>query len=190
MAIPSYKAVLKHFETQPDDVQQYFSSLPYLIEHGDWYVCIAYQFIRVETAQNRSLYCGVVKLHRAHPEVAGSVLYASHITRKSFLELLHTIFGTPLPADIASKLKYAEGVRDKIVHGKGVSDSDARQGIVDVLDYATAFNAHLDKCAGIRPFGDLRGFKGRGESFDKKTTSWLLKGVFADVRERMLPKLP
>lgn len=75
MAIPSYKAVLKHYCSIPDDVQKYFVHLPSLIENYDWDVCIAYQFIRVETAQNRPLYGGVVKLHRADAEVAGSMLH-------------------------------------------------------------------------------------------------------------------
>lgn len=177
MAIPSYKSVLKHYLAAPEDVKRYLGYLPFLIEHCDWDVCIAYQFIRVETAQNRILYCGVVKLHRAHGEVAGSVLYTKHITRGSFLELFKTIFGNPLPSAIAEKLKHAEKVRDRIVHGKGFSEPDARQAIVDVIAYATEMNSYLEAVAGFRPFGDLRGFKGRGEPLDKKTTHWLLKGI-------------
>lgn len=177
MAIPSYIAVLKHYNTAPEDVKQYLVYLPLLVEKCDWDVCIAYQFIRIETAQNRTIYCGVVKLHHAHPQVAGGVMYSQHMTRKSFLDLFKTIYGHSLPNNIVDKLKLAEGVRDKIVHGKGFSEPNARQAIVDAIDYASLLNEHLEKTAGFRPFGDLRGFKGRSEPLDKSTTMWLLKGI-------------
>ncbi|MFZ2643638.1 MAG: hypothetical protein WA117_21785, partial [Verrucomicrobiia bacterium] len=160
MAIPSYKAVLKHYASVPADVQKYFGQLPSLIQSYDWNVCIAYQFICVETAQNRTLYGGVVKLHRAEASIADSMLYSLHITRASFLQLVETIFGTPLPDAVANKLKFAEQVRDKTVHGKGISEADARQALVDVLDYATEFNKFVECIAGFRPFGDMRGFNG------------------------------
>jgi hypothetical protein len=118
MAIPSYKAVLKHYASLPADVQQFFVPLPSLIESYDWDVCIALQFIRVETAQNRTIYGGVVKLHRANAEIADSMLYSLHVTRASFLKLIETIFGAPLPVAIADKLKFAEKIRDKTVHAR------------------------------------------------------------------------
>ena len=177
MAIPSYKSVLKHYASVPADVQKYFGHLPSLIQSYDWDVCIAYQFIRVEFAQNRTLYGGVVKLHRAEANVADSMLYSLHITRASFLTLIETIFGAPLPDAVANKLKFAERVRDKTVHGKGISEADARQALVDVLDYATDFNKFVESIAGFRPFGDMRGFKGAGQPLEKPTTRWLLKGL-------------
>jgi len=177
MAIPSYKAVLKHYASVPADVQKYFEHLPSLITNYDWDVCIAYQFICVETAQNRTLYGGVVKLHRAEASIAESMLYSLHITRASFLTLVETIFGAPIPPAVANKLKVAEGVRDKTVHGKGISEADARQALVDVLDYATELNKFVETKAGFRPFGDMRGFKGAAQPLEKSTTRWLLKGL-------------
>jgi hypothetical protein len=151
--------------------------LPSLIENYDWDVAIAYQFIRVETAQNRTIYGGVVKLHRAEASIADSMLYSLHITRASFLTLIETIFGAPLPTTVVEKLKFAEKVRDKNVHGKGISDPDARQALVDVLEYATDFNAFIEGIGGFRPFGDMRGFKGATQPLEKSTTRWLLKGL-------------
>jgi hypothetical protein len=177
MAIPSYKAVLKHYASVPADVQKYFSQLPPLIQNFNWDVCIAYQFIGVETAQNRILYGGVVKLHRADAYVADSMLYSLHVTRASFLELVANIFGKPLPDAVANKLKFAEGVRDKTVHGKGIAEAEARQALVDVLDYATEMNKFIEGIAGFRPFGDMRGFKGAAQPLEKSTTHWLLKGL-------------
>jgi hypothetical protein len=177
MAVPSYKAVLKHYASVPADVQRFFGHLPSLIQNYDWDVCIAYQFICVETAQNRTLYGGVVKLHQAEASVAESMLYPLHVTRASFLTLVETIFGAPLPVAVADKLKFAEKVRDKTVHGKGISQADARQALVDVLDYATELNKFVENIAGFRPFGDMRGFKGSAQPLEKSTTHWLLKGL-------------
>lgn len=177
MAISSYKAVLKHYKSVPKDVQHYFAYLPSLIENYNWDVCIAYQFICVETAQNRTLYGGVVKLHLADGSVADSMLFSLHITRASFLELVKNIFGKPLPDVVANKLKFAENVRDKTVHGKGISEAEARQALVDVLDYASDLNNFVEGIAGFRPFGDMRGFKGAAQPLEKSTTHWLLKGL-------------
>ncbi len=177
MPVPSYKAALRHYASVPEDVQKYFAHLPSLIENYDWDVAIAYQFIRVETAQNRAIYGGVVKLHGAESTVADSMLYSLHITRASFLVLIETIYDKPLPKAVAEKLKFAEKVRDKIVHGKGISEPDARQALVDVLDYATDFNAFIQGIAGFRPFGDMRGFKGAAQPLQASTTRWLLKGL-------------
>jgi hypothetical protein len=177
MAIPSCKAVLKHYTSVPADVQKYFEQLPSLIQRNKLDVCIAYQFIRVETAQNRTLYGGVVKLHQAHGSVASSMVNSLRVTRALFLVLINNIFGKPLPDTIGNKLKFAEKVRDKTVHGKGISDANARQALVDVLDYATELNKFVEDIAGFRPFGDMRGFKGNGQPLDKAKTAWLLKGL-------------
>lgn len=90
---------------------------------------------------------------------------------------MNAIFGKPLPANITGKLKFAEGIRDNILHGKGVSQPEARQASVDVLDYATEFNTFVGGIAGFHPFGGMRGFKGRKQSYDKPTTRLVLKGL-------------
>jgi hypothetical protein len=178
MAVPSYKAVLKHYTRCGPEVRGFFPHLPQLIVPTlPWEVGIAYQFIRVETGQNRAIYGGVVKLHRADASIAESMLNTLHITRTSFLQLFQTVFGQPLPAATVALLKAAEKVRDKTVHGKSVRESDARQAIVDVLDYATAVNDFVDAIAGFNPFGSMQGFKGAGQPLPKTTTKWLLKGL-------------
>ncbi len=177
MSVPSYKAVLRHYEASPVEVRDFFYHLPKLVAEFPWEVSIAYLFVQVELGQNRAIYGGVVRLHGADAEVAGSMLYSLHITRTSFLELFETIFGQPLPAPTVALLKTAEKVRDKTVHGKGVDQPDARQAIVDVLDYATAFNQFVNGIAGFIPFGSMQGFKGAGQSLPKPTTKWLLKGM-------------
>ncbi len=57
------------------------------------------------------------------------------------------------------------------------SDADMRRAIHDVFEYAKAFNTVVDGLGQFKPFGDLRGFKGRGVNLDKKTTRLILKGI-------------
>jgi hypothetical protein len=178
MAVPNYKAVLKHYSQCGHEIRGFFPHLPQLIVPSlPWEVSIAYQFIRVETGQNRAIYGGVVKLHRADAAIAESMLNTLHITRASFLELVRTVFGQPLPAATVLLLKTAEKVRDKTVHGKNVSEPNARQAIVDVLDYATAVNDFVSSVAGFKPFGSMQGFKGAVQPLPKATTKWLLRGM-------------
>jgi hypothetical protein len=178
MAVPSYKAVLKHFDACDEEVRRFFPHLPELIVRElPWEVGIAYQFIRVETGQNRAIYGGVVKLHRADAQIAASMLNTLHITWSSFLQLVETVFERPLPTATVALLKTAEKVRDKTVHGKNVGEPEARQAIVDVLDYAAAVNKFVKSIAGFEPFGSMQGFKGAAQPLPKATTRWLLKGM-------------
>jgi hypothetical protein len=179
MAVTSYKAVLAHFNAAPAEVRAYFLHLPTLVQSFPWEVLMAYQFILVERGQNRALFGAAMKLHRADGTVAESTIEALHITRGSFLKHYETIVGAALPLPTVNKLKFAERVRDKTVHGKSVSVSDYRQAVVDVVDYAVELNAHIYGIAGFRPFGDMRGFVGSRQSLDKKTTSWLMKGLLS-----------
>jgi hypothetical protein len=174
---PSYIALLKKFDKSPTDIQRYFAYLPALIEDNQYEVALAYLFLRTEMAQNRTLYCGVVKLHHAHTEVAQTALHSQHLTRDGFLDLYESVFGDALPPIISDKLKHAEKIRDKVIHGKLVKDPEMREAIYEVIDYAEQMNMHLQAKAGFQPFGDLRGFRGRANSLDKSTTRWLLKGI-------------
>ena len=176
---PSYIAVLKQYGDSPENVRAYFKELPDLIKDSYSYeVALAYLFLRTEKAQNRALYCGVVKRHRAAKVLAQSAIDNEHLTRRGFLERYEIVFGMSLPAVIQSKIQEAKKIRDRVIHGKrNVTDADMRKAIVDVIDYAVALNSELQKVAGFQPFGDLRGFKGAAHSLDKSTTRWLLKGM-------------
>ena len=106
---PSYKALHKKFNTCLPGLQAYFSHLPALINSYPFEVALAYLFFRTELAQNRTLYCGVVKLHHADTQVASSGLNSQHLTRDGFLELYSKVFGEDLPDTISGKLKAADG---------------------------------------------------------------------------------
>jgi len=179
---PSYKALCKKFQKSPQEIKDYFVHFPKLISLRIYEVTLAYLFLRTEMAQNRTLYCGVVKIHHAHAEVAQSALNSQHLTRDGFLELYQNVFDEALPSAISDKLQRSEKTRDKVIHGKSVPDPEMREAIFHVLDYAEHMNMHLQSKAGFKPFGDLRGFKGRKVSLDKGTTRWLLKGIGFGIR--------
>jgi hypothetical protein len=174
---PSYIALLKKYDFCSEDVKKYFGLLPQLIKDYPHSVSLAYIFFETEKAQNRVLYGGVVKLHRGNAKTVENLVYAAHIKRESFLTLFRNVFDKELSQPVVSKLKVAEKTRDKLLHGKKVTDASLREAIADVLDYADAMNNELDILAGFKPFGDMRGFKGRKEALDAKTTRWLMKGL-------------
>lgn len=173
----SYKGVLKRYQESTPEVQWYFSQIPLLLPAFPYEVTLAYLFLRTEKAHNRALYCGVVKLHRAHTEIADRAVNTHHLTRDGFLDLYKNVFGHALSPATVAKIKDAEKIRDRVIHGKDVTDQDLRQALVDVIVYAEALNTDVHAMAGFKPFGDLRGFKGRAEPLDKSTTRWLLKGI-------------
>lgn len=174
---PSYKAILKLYNSCDGGLKQYFPYLQQLLESQQYEACLAYVFLKTELAHNRVLYCGVVKQHQADSEIAEAAIGSQHMTREKFHELFKNVFGKELPNIVMEKLVKAEEVRDKVVHGKTVAPFEMRDAIVDVLDYAKAVNKHMEIEAGFKPFGDLRGFKGRKSSLDKSTSRWLLKGI-------------
>lgn len=170
---PSYIAVLKQYENCSESVKDYFGVLPDLIQEHSWDVCLAYLFFMVEKAHNRILYCGLIKVHKADKDMAFSIVNQQHLTRSNFLEIYKNIFGAAMRKEVIHKIKVAEEIRNKVIHGKSVPDSEMREAIVDVLNYAEAINKELT----FKPFGDLRGFAGARTPLDASTTRWLLKGL-------------
>ncbi|MBA7556131.1 hypothetical protein ES705_48829 [subsurface metagenome] len=69
------------------DVRKYFEHLPNLIQNYPYEVSLAYIFLQTEKAQNRTIYCGVVKIHRAQSTIASGIINSRHMTREGFLEL-------------------------------------------------------------------------------------------------------
>lgn len=173
----TYKDVLKKHNELPQEIKNYFSPVPDLISKYPFEISLAYLFSMVELAHNMTVYCGIVKLHRAHAEVTKSVVNSHHITRKEFQDLFKSIFGKEIKKEIHDLIKKAENIRDKTMHGKVVSQKEYREAIVNIFEYAEKFNIFVKALAGFQPFADLRGFKGRAKPLDKSTTRWLLKGI-------------
>jgi len=134
-------------------------------------------FSRVEQAKRMTLYCGITKLHWADAELTRTLVNQDYLSRARFYDLFKIIFGGDVPKPLRDKLETAEDVRDKVAHGMPWGEASARTALTDVIDFATQFNEHVKSCAGFRPFGDLRGFKGRQESLPQATTRWILRGM-------------
>ena len=178
MSVPgSWRGMVGEYNKLPEDVKQYFEYFPQLTEEFPWDVVIAYLFSRVELAQNMTIYCGVVKCHKVDSDIAKKAVNNQHMTRQGFKDLYKSIFGHAIPKTIAGNIDHAENIRDKILHGKSVTEADKRKAVYDLLIYAKNFNDKLQSIAGFRPFGSLQGFKGRGQSLDKSTSRWVVKGM-------------
>ena len=173
----SWRGVVKAFNALPEGIRKYFPHVPKLVEEFPLDVCLAYQFLRVEMAHTMAMYCGIVKLHRADPPLTWHAVEEHHMSRSGFQELYKTVYGSAVTKPIRELIEEAEGVRDRIMHGKTVTEAAKRQAVVDVLKYAKAMNDRTDKLGGLRPFGDLRGFKGRAKALDKSTSRWILRGI-------------
>lgn len=175
--VKSKKGLLKVYEASSEEVQKYFEHLPSLIDTYPLDVCIAYAFARLELGQNMALYCGAVKLHKVSTDIARTAVSTHHMTREGFIELYKKVFGFDLPKQARDDLKTAEDTRDAVMHGKDTTDERLRNAIARVLEYAEAINNQLaSKCA-LKPYGNLKGFKGRAKALDNSTSRWVLKGM-------------
>lgn len=178
MTVPgTWRGIVGRYNSCSKEVRDYFNHFPSLAENYPWDVSISYLFGLVELAHNMTLYCGVVKLHRVNATMAKTAVNNQHLTREGFKELYKSVFGKTLKTSVSKKIEEAEKIRDKILHGKRVSEADKRKAVCDVLDYAEAFNEELNDVAKFKPFGSLKGFKGRATSLDKSTSRWVLKGI-------------
>ena len=173
----TYKGVLSHFTKASKDVRDYFPDFPDLVEKYTWEVSVSYLFSRIEQAKHMTIYCGIVKKHWCNSEITRQLVNEEHMSRGRFKELFKTVFGKNIPKLILEKLEAGESMRDKIAHGKSWTQKEVREGLVSAIDFATKFNDFVQTEAGFRPFGDLRGFKGRAESLPKPTTRWVLQGM-------------
>lgn len=118
-----------------------------------------------------------MKLHKVDAVVAKSTVNSHHMTRDRFRELYKIITNKEISAEAIKSAKDAERIRDRILHGKQVTDSDMRKAVVNILNYARLLNEQVFDDAGFRPFGSMKGFKGRATTLDKSTSKWVLTGM-------------
>ncbi len=176
----TYLGVIQRFKRVPKEIQDYFVHLPDLAEKFPWNISISYLFGLVELAQNNTLYCGMVKVHHVNGGLTNKAIDGHPMFRSDFRKFYEAIFGEKLKPSTFNKLDEAAKIRDRIIHGKRVLEKDKRKAVVDIIDFAERFNSDVYGIAGFRPFGNLQGFKGRGQSLDKSTSRWVLKGIGFD----------
>lgn len=139
-------------------------------------------FLKTEKAHHRLLYGGAIKLYWLNSELTKEVVNKQYMSRNEFKEFYKNIFGKE--NQHLSILNEAEEIRDKIIHGKKATTEEIATAIENVIEYAKRINtAHSDKkLGGFTPFGSMKGFKGRAESHDKRTTRLILKGLGFSIK--------
>ena len=174
------KQILNKFDDLPKDVQDYFKPLREIIEDFPLDIAISHMFSRVERAHTMTLYCGATKCHRVNKDLALKAVSGVYMTREKFGKLYKEIFGKELSPKVAGKIEDAKQVRDNILHGKPnaiVHERLERKAICDILEYAEAFNEEVNVVAEFKPFGSLRGFKGRAKAHSPETSRLILRGI-------------
>jgi hypothetical protein len=168
------------------DVQGFFNDLPGLIDSSfSLDIVLAYTYFRLEQGQHLALYLGARKLHKTDAELTWQALDNEHITRESYRTFFEKIFSFPLDADTIDCLAKADKIRDRLMHGKSVTEAEKREAISRVLRYAERVNHLIDVThrIGLRPYNfDNRGFVGALGALDKKTSRWVLKGIGFSLR--------
>jgi len=171
------RTVMEKFDSCPEEIQAYLSDLPGLLDGFPLDVSIGYLFTQIERAHNATLYQGAVKVHKANRNVARAAVGTQHMTREGFQEQFETVFGQPIPEEVAQELEEAETVRDRILNGQHTQEKEKREAIDHILNYAQAFNRFVNRLARFKPFGEHMGSNGCNESLNKSTTRWMLKGM-------------
>ena len=178
MPVANYKQLLDIYDAHTPEIQKYFEHLPRLLKDSYPYeIVVAYLFSGTERAHRRTLYCGIVKRFSANSGLTDEITRSLYLTREDFLSIFKAVFGTSIDDTLLALLRSAEKVRDKGIHGKDPTDAEMREAIKEILDYAHGFNEQVNRLMEFRPFGDLRGFKGRAENMDIDTTKLVLKGL-------------
>ena len=180
-AVKSKIGLLKVYEGAPEKVRDYFAHLPGLVKEFPLDVAMSYAFAQIELAHNMTLYCGAVKIHRCHTDVARAAVNTHHMTRDGFKDRFKVVLGQEIPTKISKSLGRAEKTRGRVMHGKAVPEAQMRDALSEVIEYANAFNACVQDCAGFQPFGPLSGFKGRATPLPADTTRWVLRGMGFEI---------
>jgi hypothetical protein len=168
---------MDHFESCPEEIRDYFSDLPRLLDSFSLDISISYLFAQVERAHNTSLCYGAVMVHKANRNVARTAVGAQQLTREGFQQQFETVFGKPIPEEIKLELEWAQDVRDRILNGQRVLEKEKREAVAHVLDYAQALNRFVKGIAKFKPFGGPWGTDGCSASLSQSTTRWMLKGM-------------
>jgi hypothetical protein len=168
------------------EVRGFFSELPCLIDSAaSLDTILAYAYFRLEQGQHLALLYGARKLHKTDAELTKRALDSEHITRESYRTFFGNIYGFPLDADTIDCLAKADGIRDRLMHGKTVTDGEKREAISRALCYAERVNHLIDVShrVGLRPYNhDNRGVVGALGALDKNTSRWVLKGIGFSLR--------
>jgi hypothetical protein len=174
----NYKQVINYFDKLPQDIKLWLKEVPDLVQKYDYEVSIALIFSRIESIKHIIIHRGLVKIHKTNSELTWEILELDHMSRDRFSKIFKTVFNCDIPKSTSDKIKLAERVRDKVMHGKSITGADARNALISSFEYLKEIDEFMQQhSSNIRPFGDGRGFKGRAGTLTKDTTRWVLRGM-------------
>ncbi len=173
----NYLQVLARHKQLHPDIQSWLDIVPELVEKYKWEVSIAFVFMQIESMFHRALHRGLVKMHKTDSVLTQKLLDSENLTRARHHELFKTVFGKALPDAILRQLKDAEKCRNRAIHGKKISEAEARTCLMAAFKFIDDYNRFVESMAKFRPCADGRGFKGAGKSLGKDTSRWVLRGM-------------
>jgi hypothetical protein len=171
------KQVISRYENLPDDIQSWLDGLPDLIKDFRWEISVAFVFMQIESMFHNSLYRGLVKIHKTDSQLTKQLLDRDHFSGGRIKELYKTIFGIPIPHEVYLHLDAAVKIRNRAIHGKKITQPEARQCLMEAFNFLEAFSTEVSKVAKFRPCSDGRGLKGAAEALSKDTSRWVLRGM-------------
>jgi len=174
----SYKGILKHFHAKDKVIQQFMEHLPSLLESNyPFDVALSYLFSRLELGQNIIIYASIRKKYKTDTRVTEVAIENWDSTKDTFESRFEIVFGKPVPTAIMAAKKAAQRVRNKVMHGKSVSEPEKRAAIAEGLDYAQSLNTLVMSELRFEPFGKITGITGAAPAMDASATRFLLKGM-------------
>jgi len=178
------KHIERAFNKLPEKTRDYYEHFPSLLNDSLLDVSIAYLFMGIERAHFRALHCGLTVKHKADAAVTDAVLTRQRISRRDFEKFFKAVFGEKVEAGTLRKLREAEKIRDKVIHGREPTDAENKRAIIGALEYIKGFVKQIEKNHKLlNPFGPLKGVGGLKKTrLPKTTTRWVLKGMGFDVK--------
>ena len=185
------KGLVQCYEGSPEAVKGYFNILPQLLEidyeYRDYSTCLAYLFFKTEYAHTLALYYRLLQM-KVNKNLADKAVNNTIINREGFRSFFEKVFGEPLSENARKKIKDAEEIRDKIMHGKDdFSSSEVRVAIKDILEYAGLFNKQVERKVGYKPFSTEQKTRSR-DSYSKEISAWILTGMGFSLKKSVKQK--
>ncbi|MDG1199664.1 MAG: hypothetical protein P8N12_03460 [Porticoccaceae bacterium] len=174
----SYIGLKKKFKELPDETKSFLKGLESLLESPETFsVALAFIFMKLEEGNHRALKCGLIRIDKCNSAKVDEALEKQHFTRAYFRSVFKNVFGDDLNSKLLGAIKVAEGVRDRLIHGKGATSPELRKGIENALVYVVELGAYVEGRTKKNPFGNLQGLAGKATLMDTVPSYWLLKGL-------------
>jgi len=152
-AIGEFDKDLKHTFEHVEDIVDKLGTVPE--------IALAYCFSKIENGHRRLLYAGILRKYRLDPILTWKFVLDHDLSRKGFLQIYSAVFGHELPKKILERLAPAEGVRDRMIHGKRPEIKEIWGATLCCFDYCRALNSHLREKEQFAGFGRMQGITSR-----------------------------